>query len=287
MANINTILREANITLIDWREARNRWRAYRVANGWAPIAPLLTPPPSAGKASNIKLAKDKSVVTYGLALAQANTVGLVKVKLPDGSFLITRITTCPFSTPACRAGCVSQNGNGRYDQVQRARQLKTRFLLEDPDAFCSLLAHELDVAQSKYGAKLRVRLNTFSDIRWEDVVPWLLASDQAVSLRGEIGFYDYTKDWQRDPPANYRLTLSASERTSDKRMRDAVSSGRTVAVVFDTARTAELPATWHGLTVIDGDKSDNRADDASGVVVGLRAKGKMRGDHRGMVRKAS
>jgi hypothetical protein len=173
--------------------------------------------------------------------------------------------------------------------VQRARQLKTRFLLEDPDAFCSLLAHELETAWRKHGAKLRVRLNTFSDIRWEDVVPWLLAAEtyQSVSVTGAIGFYDYTKDWSRTSPANYRLTLSASERTSDRRVVAAVAAGRTVAVVFDTPRTKDLPATWHGLDVIDGDKSDNRADDATGVVVGLRAKGTMRGDRRGMVRSAA
>jgi hypothetical protein len=243
----------------------------------------LTPP-----GANLKLAKDDRVVSYGLALAQANTVGLVKVRVwtDNPSWMggrswhwkVMRLTTCPFSTPACRAGCVSQNGNGRYDKVQQARQLKTRFLLEHPNEFCSLLAHELDTAMRKHGARLRVRLNTFSDIRWEEIAPWL--------LRGDVTFYDYTKDWSRVAPANYRLTLSASERTSDRRVLAAVNAGRSVAVVFDTPRTRALPETWHGLEVIDGDKTDDRYGDL-GVVVGLRAKGKMRGDDTGMVRRTA
>ena len=280
VANINSILRDANISLVDWREARHVWRAYRVANGWAPIAPLLTSPPKPGasKSPNLKLAKDKSVVTVGLALAQANTVG--RVTLPDGS--VMSLNTCPFSTPACRHGCVSQNGNGRYDRVQEARKLKTRFLMEHPSEFVSLLAHEIDVFRARYGRKLRVRLNTFSDVRWEEVAPWLLRSGGRRFVR----FYDYTKDWHRNAPANYCLCLSASERTRDTAVAAAVASGRNVAVVFSTARTAPLPAFWEGLAVVDGDESDNRADDPRGVVVGLRAKGRMRGDTRGMVRSA-
>jgi hypothetical protein len=286
MANINRILSDANIGLVDWRHSKRCWEAFRVANGWGPKAPLLTPP-----GANLKLDKDHNVVTYGLALAQANTVGLVTVRVWSTSgraplwcgartyrLVAMHINTCPFSTPACRHGCVSQNGNGRYDKVQQARQLKTRFLLEHPDEFCSLLAHELDIAYRKHGDRLRVRLNTFSDIRWEEVAPWL--------LRGDVTFYDYTKDWSRVAPANYRLTLSASERTSDRRVLAAVGEGRSVAVVFDTPRTRALPETWHGLRVIDGDKTDDRYGDL-GLVVGLRAKGKMRGDDTGMVRRTA
>jgi hypothetical protein len=282
MANINRILSDAHITLEDWRESKRCWEAFRVANGWGPRAPILS-------WDNSKFKKDVRVITCGVSLAQANTVGLVTVRVWSTTpaplwfgartyrLVAMHINVCPFSTPACRAGCVSQNGNGRYDKVQQARQLKTRFLLEHPDEFCSLLAHELDVAYRKYGDRLRVRLNTFSDIRWEEVAPWLLRSD--------VIFYDYTKDWSRVAPANYRLTLSASERTSDRRVLAAVNAGRSVAVVFDTPRTRPLPAEWHGLVVIDGDASDDRYGDI-GAIVGLRAKGKLRGDRRGMVRAA-
>ena len=245
---------------IDASEAKARWRAFRVAEGWAPRAPLLTPPDA-----NLKLAKD--MVSYGLSLAQAQTSGVANV--------------CPFSTAACRAACVAKNGNGAFNCTQEARALKVKFLLADPDAFVSLLAAEIDIAYAKHGDALRVRLNTFSDVRWEEVAPWLLAG------RAHVCFYDYTKDWSRRTPANYRLTLSVSERTSDVLAVAETLRGQNVAVVFDTPKDAPLPATWHGVTVVDGDRSDNRFDDPAGVIVGLRAKGRMRRDTRGMVRRAA
>jgi hypothetical protein len=185
MANINRTLIGLAPAKIDPDEARGRWDAFRVASGYAPGRPLLTQPDE-----NMKLAKD--MVTYGLSLAQANTSGMTNV--------------CPFSTPGCRAACVAKNGNGSFKSTQDARILKVRFLLADPSAFVTLLAAEIDKAVAKHGDQLRVRLNTFSDIRWEDVAPWLFTE------RPHVNFYDYTKDWTRNPPANYRLTLSVSER---------------------------------------------------------------------------
>jgi hypothetical protein len=48
-------------------------------------------------------------------------------------------------------------------------------------------------------------------------------------------------------------------------------------VVFSTKRGRPLPTHWHGLPVVDGDATDNRFDDPGGVVVGLRAKGRLKG----------
>jgi hypothetical protein len=255
--NINRTLTDAQPLPMDAGEAAARWRAFRVANGYRPGRPLLTQP-----SENVKLAKD--MVTYGLSLAQANTSGVAN--------------TCPFSTAACRAGCVSKNGGGRYRSVQAARALRVRFLLADPSAFLTLVASEIDAAYAKHGDRLRVRLNTFSDIRWEEVAPWLFTDRPAVQ------FYDYSKDWARQLPANYRISWSVSERTADAAAVERAADGETVAVVFTTKKGAPLPAEWHGVRVVDGDVSDNRADDPNGVVVGLRAKGRMRSDTRGMVR---
>ena len=46
------------------------------------------------------------------------------------------------------------------------------------------------------------------------------------------------------------------------------------AVVFDTLRDKPLPATYAGIAVVDGDKSDDRTMASEvGVLIGLRAKG--------------
>ena len=81
-----------------------------------------------------------------------------------------------------------------------------------------------------------------------------------------------------DLPANYHLTFSASERTTD--LVAAAGHYGTVAVVFSTRRGAPLPATWDGLAVSDGDVSDSRWKDSAGII-GLRAKGLARGDDAG------
>jgi hypothetical protein len=52
-----------------------------------------------------------------------------------------------------------------------------------------------------------------------------------------------------------------------------------MAVVF----RGELPETFRGLPVIDGDKDDLRFLDPKGVVVGLKAKGSAKHDKSGFV----
>ena len=69
---------------------------------------------------------------------------------------------------------------------------------------------------------------------------------------------------------NYHLTFSVSERkASEVEALRSLSNGHNVAIVFATPKH-NLPATWHGYNVIDGDLSDDRtADPRGGTVVGL------------------
>lgn len=244
-------------------EAKGLWRAHRVGSGFAAtVPPLLTPP---GANHKLELGIELGQVAYGLALAPASLSG---------------VNVCQWSTPECRAGCVSSAGMGRYDSVTRARVCKTRFLMEQPAAFLALLADEVFRARLRHGAALAVRLNTFSDLRWERIVPWLF------EMFPSVRFYDYSKGWGRvrSLPANYHLTYSCSELTSETAVRQRVAMGENVAVVFSASRHKALPATWAGLAVHDGDGSDARYTDPVGVVVGLRAKGKMRSGTWAMVR---
>jgi hypothetical protein len=57
-----------------------------------------------------------------------------------------------------------------------------------------------------------------------------------------------------------------------------IAAGGNVAVVFN-----ELPETYLGKPVINGDESDLRFLDPKGVIVGLKAKGKAIKDDSGFV----
>jgi hypothetical protein len=244
--------------------------SIRSAHGFKAVAAeLLT-----AQSANFKL--NKSVeATVGLSLAPAWSF--------SGS-----LSTCPWSTPACRDGCVAKSGKGAYPSVVRAREWRTDLFYSSRELFVAQLAHELRRAKVKAGMDrpLYVRLNTFSDIRWERVLGAEFWSEftEANGYR----FYDYSKApisrWS-SLPSNYRVVKSASrERLSVDAIATLVDCGFHVAVVFDVGTLPKgsrlsANATWHGMRVIDGDVQDNRYDEfdgSSGAVVVLRAKGPMR-----------
>lgn len=234
--------------------AKQRWLEYRRANGYAGLAPLLTPPEG-----NLKLHKTgfagQMATVYGLTLAPADASG---------------IDLCIWRTPQCTSACVLVTaGKSTLPSVRKARIVKSLFLAEHPQDFVLLLADELRRAVKKHGS-IAARLNVASDLRWERIAP------QLFELEG-IAFYDYTKapaSQRDDLGGKYHLTFSVSEKArSETEALRYLDSGGTAAVVFDTKRGAELPATWHGYPVIDGDLTDARHEDLPSVVVGLRAKG--------------
>ena len=119
-------------------------------------------------------------------------------------------------------------------------------------------------------------------------IKYIYIAPEWYAVRGLRG-YDYTKDAKRYAlylmgrlPRNYSLTFSASERVTDAQIVNLVNRGGTVAVVL----TDKPRETFRGVPMVNGDESDDRTLDTRGVVVGLKAKGKMR-DHaayRGFVR---
>jgi hypothetical protein len=236
--------------------AKIEWAKFRKSHGFVCSAPkLLTHP-----ANQSKLGKS-DIYTVGLTLQHANVSGW---------------ETCAWRTPSCTATCVLDNGNGRYDMVQKARTVKTLFLAEKPTAFMLLLCHELRVLSMKYD-NLLVRLNVNSDLRWYKIAPSLFTSLPTVA------FYDYTKN-----PAvlrttgmvadNYRLCYSISESDTTKRMGNVdmfVRSGGTAAVVTIRNKKDAPPSVWRGNPVVDGDVTDDRFNER-GVFVDLTAKGKAR-----------
>lgn len=226
------------------RQAKDAYADHRASRGLPRrYAPLLTAPDA-----NPKL--DKSIIpTYGLSLAPANLSGY---------------NVCPWSTPMCRSGCLNTAGRGDMEPVQDGRIVKTQFFAENPIAFLVLTEHEIRLAVKRHG-RILMRLNVYSDLRWERFAPWLFDIDG-------VDWYDYTKSYARafesaDWQPNYVLTASAHERTTPIQIMALRAAGVSVAKVF-----TRIPSQG----VVNGDLTDDRYHEPKGVLVALKAKGKMR-----------
>lgn len=257
-----TKLLEANgpySTAGDYITARAMWKEVQSEHGFAGTAHLLTAPESNLKLHKTGYAESQYATVYGLTLAPADMSG---------------IDACIWRSPECTKACVLVTaGNSTFPVVRRARIAKTLFLRDHPQHFMVLLARELQTAVAKHGP-IACRLNVASDLRWERIAPALF------DLPG-VTFYDYTKapaSQRSTLDGRYHLTFSVSEKKhSEAEALQWLERGDSVAVVFNTKRTASLPETWRGYRVIDGDVTDARHYDAPSVVVGLRAKGSARG----------
>lgn len=219
-----------------------------------------------------KLEKSEGKSRYvirGLSLAPADSSGK---------------NVCQYNTIWCRPpACVALSGNGRYPAVMAGRIRRTVMFFEERDKFASLISKDIEkfIKKSAEDNVIPcVRLNVFSDIPWERTA--LKINGEKTTLIEAYGdkviFYDYTKYpfGKRQPTGKYHLTYSASG-TNTKECREALYEGQTVAAVFDIKKGEPLPDTWYGHPVINGDKDDLRFLDPAGHVVGLYAKGGLRG----------
>jgi len=233
--------------------------------------------PATGRGSlltleNPKTLKDSSAyLTAVMHLAPASSSGA---------------NVCAWSVKTCVTGCLTYAGRGgiqldgsNWNKIQAARIRRTARMLLHPDTFTYDLLTEIATLKRRAdrdGRTLAVRLNGTSDIAWHKTNADLV---DAIRKMG-VTMYEYTK---RPTPAGYTdagidITYSypGGEGVAARRFLEA---GHRVAVVF-AGKT--LPAEWvapwgDALPVIDGDKHDHRFLEPGGVVVGLRAKGRLRG----------
>ena len=195
---------------------------------------------------------------------------------------------CAWSTGECRHGCLNTSGQGGigldasgWNRAQAARIRRSAQIILEPEAFARDLLREVRAAWRKaqrQRLRLAIRLNGTTDIAWHRVAPDLLAEVQSYAT-----VYEYTKRPKPDAlQAGVDITYSypGGEGNAARRYLEA---GARVAVVFDTAKRDALPATWHApwgdaIRVIDGDAHEMRFADPAGVIVGLRAKGRLVGE---------
>ncbi len=229
---------------------------------------------------NQKILKGKKLgyITKGIHLAPANLSGY---------------EVCQWRSKGCTASCLNTAGRGQMNSIQVSRINKTKLFFERKSEFLSKLAKEISSSIKsavKKEMKAVFRLNLTSDLMWEDIQ--LFKGTNLFQHFPETQFYDYTKSFKRMAsfldkpfikgeakfPSNYHLTFSRSE-NNDKKCEMVLAMGGNVAVVFRN----QLPKTWKGFEVVNGDDTDLRFLDKKGVVVGLIEKGMAKKDETGFV----
>lgn len=199
---------------------------------------------------------------------------------------------CAKRTAGCTLACLNTSGRGGIfkkgettNVIQEARIRKTKMFFDSRDVFMFDLVRDIKNAikqAEKKGLIPAFRLNGTSDLAWEKYG----CKRDGIEYRNvfeafpEVQFYDYTKIRGRKVTgiANYHLTFSRAE-SNEMDARLAASDGMNVAVVFKK----ELPETYYGKKVINGDETDLRFLDEKNVIVGLKAKGKAKKDVTGFV----
>jgi hypothetical protein len=253
-------LSAGTILAMPLREAKARARAFSGIE----FCQLLTSPDGNPKLwkSTAKLGRP----TWGLTLLPSDASG--------------EWDTCPWATAGCKAACLATSGRGRFDAVAAGRDWKTRFLGADPVAFFRILWAEIDAAGRKCARESvpsAIRFNVLSDLDLTLISPDTVAR----AITAGLAPYDYTAQLtggrhERAAALGYDLSFSVKETTNEERVADAVRTGaiNRAVVVFAmrNRRGGDLPATWHGLRVVDGDLHDYRPEDGRGVITGLRAK---------------
>lgn len=204
---------------------------------------------------------------------------------------LSGFNTCPMASAGCKAACLNTAGRGGIIKrgettniIQKARIRKTLELFNNREAFLTQLVREVENTlrlAEKHGLTPVFRLNGTSDLRWE-VMPVIRKGVEYPNIMTAfptVQFYDYTKIAnRRNLSANYSLTFSLSE-SNNADAQEALENGMNIAVVF-----RKVPESFMSLPVINGDLTDLRFLDPSGVVVGLKAKGKAKKDTTGFVR---
>ena len=219
--------------------------------------------------TNTKTAKN-SIETFILYLAPADT--------------IKSHNLCPFASEGCKKACLYSAGRGKFSNVQESRINKAKFWAYNRKQFYIQLADELLKIHDKAiqsGKAIAVRLNGTSDIDHLDLLKRYTGINFLDDFYSDLIFYDYTKNInaiKKYKGTRYSLTFSLSE-TNFLQALSVLADGGNIAAVF----AEDLPETYLGYKVINGDETDLRIFDPVNCIVGLKAKGDAKKDLSGFV----
>lgn len=200
-------------------------------------------------------------LTYSLYLAPAKSSGY---------------EVCPARTLECTRLCLNESGmntmvrNDKGDLINRSRIQKTKLFFEDREFFMKWMIFEINsgiTKAKKMGFSFSVRLNNTSDISPEEFV---LQGKNILQIFPDVQFYEYTKVKTRaklmNKYPNYDMTFSYSGYNLTECQKMLLNKIR-VAVVFKN-----IPETFMGHKVVDGDQYDMRYKDAEAIIIGLKYK---------------
>ena len=176
------------------------------------------------------------------------------------------VNVCPFAGK-CSNVCVGENGHFamKNGTAYHKQYMNTLLFTHERGLFFTRLVQDLKQVQKiqdKKGKKVAVRLNAYSDLNFAKLSKRYLKSS-IFDMFSDLKFYDYTKDVKKfveNNIENYHLTFS-----HDEKGKFFVSN---TAVVFE-----QLPKTYKGLPVFDGDITDLRFLDPENHIIGLKFKG--------------
>ena len=232
-----------------------------------------------------------TILTQGNAkIVKGEELGYVTKGIHFAPASLSGNEVCQWRSKGCTASCLNTAGRGRMNSIQASRIAKTKLFFDKQMDFLFKLSKEISSSiktATKKSMQSVFRLNLTSDIAWESVFFNEEKPQTIFDKFPSTQFYDYTKSFKRmaqylgknkEFPKNYHLTFSRSE-TNDKLCEMVLEMGGNVAVVFRN----QLPQTWKGYEVINGDENDLRFLDKQGVVVGLIEKGMAKKDATGFV----
>jgi hypothetical protein len=200
------------------------------------------------------------------------------------------VDVCVGSSGCCRIGCLNTAGNPAVLKGKlRSRIRKAQELHLSPDVFFLKLKTDIALLKSfadQFELKLAIRLNGTSDFDFGEKIEDFVKEQVGKG----VTFYDYTKIVPRYKKYSQskliHQTFSRSE-LNDKAALDILKNGGNVAYVFYQKNNI-LPEYYLGYKVLNGDISDLRFLDDNekefdengnpiGLIVGLNAKGALRG----------
>ena len=194
---------------------------------------------------------------------------------------ISGYEVCPRRSAGCTSACLYSAGRGKFSNVQQARIRRTKMFFEQRELFLNMLRLDIrliELMANDKGMTPAVRLNGTSDIDWTRY--------GIMEEFPNVRFYDYTKVLNRlskPLPSNYSVVFSKNE-ANDVEADAALKMGFNVSVVFDLSKNDDMPTTYNGIPVHDGDETDARfLDPQGGYIIGLRAKGDAKKDSSGFV----